>query len=183
VRSRAHVTTFERGCNGSWDILGGFIAAGLLATVSGDVGIVVALSAGLRDLRGPAAQLRLAVTFLTPLVVLLVGSRAASSPWTASSTLIGAAIAGAARCRGRTAMQQPARAIAATLARTGYLDAVLAGRPLRPGRRGGRGDDSALRLPGWRAGAGAQPRRLWEVAAAAAPLRGHGRADAARPAP
>jgi uncharacterized membrane protein YccC len=130
------VTTFERGLQRIvGTILGGFIAAGLLATVSGDVGIVVALSVlAFATFAVLPLNYGWAVTFLTPLVVLLVAFALGAGPSVAVDrivdTLIGAAIAvGAALLLWpHSERGSLPGSIAATLeAVRGYLDAVLAG--------------------------------------------------------
>ena len=132
------VTTFERGLQRIvGTVLGGFLAAGLLATVSGDVTVVAVL--GLLAFATFAVlpvNYGWAVCFLTPLVVLLVGFALGAGPSVAFDrivdTLIGAAIAIAAALMlwphsERTGLGD---AIATTLqAARGYLDAVLAGHP------------------------------------------------------
>jgi uncharacterized membrane protein YccC len=85
------VTTFERGLQRVvGTILGGFIAAGLLSAVSGDIAVVAVLAV-LAFLTFAVLPLNYgwAVTFLTPLVVLLVAFALGAdraSPSIASST-------------------------------------------------------------------------------------------------
>src|SRR3954471_20673964 len=131
------VTTFERGVQRVvGTVLGGFVAAGLLAAVSGDVAVVaVLLALAFATFAVLPLNYGWAVLFLTPLVVLLVGFALGAGPEVAIDrivdTLIGGAIAVAAAAllwprseRGDCAW---ARRRALALDRD-YVSAVLAGR-------------------------------------------------------
>lgn len=131
------VTTFERGVQRVvGTVLGGFVAAGLLAAVSGDVAVVaVLLALAFATFAVLPLNYGWAVLFLTPLVVLLVGFALGAGPEVAIDrivdTLIGGAIAVAAAALlwPRSERGDFALALRRALALDrDYVSAVLAGR-------------------------------------------------------
>jgi uncharacterized membrane protein YccC len=173
------VTTFERGLQRVvGTILGGFIAAGLLSTVSGDIAVVAVLAV-LAFLTFAVLPLNYgwAVTFLTPLVVLLVAFALGAGPSVAIDrivdTLIGAAIAvGAALLLWPQSERGGfGAAVAVTVkSQRAYLDAVLAGDDASPAR--GRAAAAADDLQGRSRRLAGEPRRgrhglgaVWEAVA------------------
>jgi uncharacterized membrane protein YccC len=130
------VTTFERGLQRVvGTVLGGFLAALLLSTVSGDVAVVLVLLAlAFATFACLPLNYGWAVTFLTPLVVLLVGFAFHAGPGIAVDrivdTLIGCAIAVTAALLLWPRSERPdfaAALVTALQADRDYLDAVLAG--------------------------------------------------------
>jgi uncharacterized membrane protein YccC len=131
------VTTFERGVQRVvGTVLGCFVAAGLLAAVSGDVAVVaVLLALAFATFAVLPLNYGWAVLFLTPLVVLMVGFALGAGPDVAIDrivdTLIGGAIAVAAATllwpRSERGDFGPALGRALALDRE-YVSAVLAGR-------------------------------------------------------
>ncbi|MFL5853914.1 MAG: FUSC family protein [Solirubrobacteraceae bacterium] len=139
------VTTFERGMQRVvGTVLGCFLAAGLLAAVSGDVAVVaVLLALAFATFAVLPLNYGWAVLFLTPLVVLMVSFALGAGPAVAIDrivdTLIGGAIAVAAATllwpRSERGDFGPALGRALALDRE-YVSAVLAGRDAAPaGRR------------------------------------------------